>query len=99
MENEIPATPVAEEEINLKEIRTIKINEKYEIKFLASLIKLYVQCTNEIFPYYSYANHYDLKNLIKIHKDFFVFEDIKDVCPFLKSVNKNSIKLDNKNEV
>ena len=98
MENEVPPTPVIKEESIIKLIREMKKNEKYEIKFLSTNTKLYIQYLNKTFPYIKYENEYTLNNLIDVHKYFVAFEDINEVCSFLKSTDENSIKISEKNE-
>ena len=98
MENEIPATPAADEETDQKLIRTIKKNEKYVIKFLSTNKKLYIQCIEETFPNPKYENKYSLNSLINVHKYFQAYDDINEVSSFIESIDENSIKIDkNKN--
>ena len=103
MENQEPATPfiVEEEETEQKLIRIIEKNDnkgKYELKFLATNQKLYIQCLDKEFPNPTYENNYSLKKLNNIHRYFQTYENIQEVCSFIESVNKNSINLDKKNE-
>ena len=98
MENDIPNIPVIDEEKDKKLIRTLKKNNKYEIKFCALNEKLYIQCLDEIFPYSTYENNYNLNNLMNVHKYFQTYKDIKDVCLLIKSINDNLITIEKNNQ-
>ena len=97
MENQRLETPGGEE-TEQKEIKTIEKNGKYEVKFLTTNLKLYIQCIDKEFPYPTNENKYDLKQLVNAHRYFLLYEDMSDLCSFLKSIEENSIKLEERNE-
>ena len=98
MENEIPPTPIGEEKSEIELIKSFKKSENYEIKFSLANKNLYIQCTDEKFPYPKYEFSYNLNTLTDVQKYFPDFEDINQVCSFIKSINEKDIKMDIKKE-
>ena len=99
MENEMPATPIDQEQNDKKLVRNIKIKDSYQLKFLLSNDEFYIQCIDENIPYFIYENVFNLNKLVSIHKYFLMFDDIKEISSFFVKIDERLLKLEKNNKI
>ena len=90
MEDLIPEKPV---NISEKLTKKKQLNETNELQLSVINNKLFIQYTDVNLPYLVYENGFEKNDLINIHKDFEIFEDINEIFKFFVDIDKNSLKL------
>ena len=98
MKKEIQAKPIFQEQKYKKLVRTIQI-DNYQLKFLISDEKFYIQCSDANLPYLIYENGFNLDELIAVHKYFMPFDDIKEISSFFLRYDEKLLKLEKKMKI